>query len=155
MLFNVRKPKQRGNYIFSYYQTALVSIIHLLLLMYDAFNVTLHNDSYFADDYDSDEVMCREKDETDQCTIYFLYGQNPDKSNYVFAQRTKECPFEAPLQWIAVGIISLVLLIGLIVFIIWKVVTLIKDRAEFAEFQKESVGAAFGTVSIIVIIVIG
>ena len=94
-----------------------------------------------------EEVLCRGEDETDECTFYFVYSQKDLFSPIVIdAQKTKECPPKAPIFWIVVGTVALIVLFGLCALIIWKVCITVSDRREYARFEEERRNASFARV---------
>jgi len=79
-------------------------------------------------------LLLLHKDETDNCKYSFAYGLNPGKVLYVKALEKKECPFKIPVSVIVVGIggiALLMLLIGLIAFLMWKLIVYIMDRRQY------------------------
>lgn len=70
------------------------------------------------------------------CSFIFQYDVG-QKQLKVKAQKEKYCPEPVNVAaWVA-GVISSILLGGLIMLIIWKCVTTIHDRREYAKFEKE------------------
>jgi protocadherin alpha len=52
-------------------------------------------------------------------------------------------------QGIVLGVIGAIVLIGLALLLLWKLLTTIHDRREFAKFEKERMMAKWDTVSLI------
>jgi protocadherin alpha len=50
---------------------------------------------------------------------------------------------------IVLGVIGAIVLIGLALLLLWKLLTTIHDRREFAKFEKERMMAKWDTVSLI------
>lgn len=53
---------------------------------------------------------------------------------------------------IVLGVIGAIVLIGLALLLLWKLLTTIHDRREFAKFEKERMMAKWDTVSLIYIL---
>lgn len=65
----------------------------------------------------------------------------------VEAQEERECPPKIYLLGVILGVIAAVVLMGLVVLLVWKLLTTIHDRREFAKFEKERMMARWDTVS--------
>lgn len=48
------------------------------------------------------------------------------------------------------GVIAAIVLIGMAILLLWKLLTTIHDRREFARFEKEKMMAKWDTVSILI-----
>ncbi|KAF7269813.1 integrin beta-PS-like [Rhynchophorus ferrugineus] len=72
----------------------------------------------------------------DDCTIQFEYSY-VGKSLVLKAENKKTCP-EPPniLGWI-IGIVTSTILAGILTLIIWKVLTTLHDKREYAKFEQE------------------
>lgn len=44
---------------------------------------------------------------------------------------------EPPIFWIISGVVGAIVLVGLLFILLWKLLTHIHDRAEYARFEKE------------------
>lgn len=64
----------------------------------------------------------------------------------VRAQENPECPPKVFLLGIVLGVIAAIVLIGLAMLLLWKLLTTIHDRREFARFEKERMMAKWDTV---------
>ena len=64
----------------------------------------------------------------------------------VYVQRTKDCPTPVNILAIVIGVIVGIVLVGLALLLIWKLLTTIHDRREFAKFEKERMMAKWDTV---------
>ncbi|XP_016841340.1 integrin beta-PS [Nasonia vitripennis] len=78
------------------------------------------------------------------CSLVFEYellhqksAQNKAKSYRIVAQKDKDCPKPLNVMGVALGVIISTVLLGFSILMIWKVVTMIHDRREFAKFEKE------------------
>jgi len=73
----------------------------------------------------------------DDCKFQFKYkfDEIEDKV-YVVAESTKDCPQPVDVLAIVIGVIVGIVLIGLALLLIWKLLTTIHDRREFAKFEK-------------------
>lgn len=98
-------------------------------------------------DVDKDEVLCLGIDE-DDCKYNFVYYYNETNSLKVRAQKERECPPQVYMLGIVLGVIAAIVLIGLALLLLWKLLTTIHDRREFARFEKERMMAKWDTVSI-------
>lgn len=94
----------------------------------------------------------------DDCRYRFVYNETVDKDRKVIvhvslsfvcpstinplflkvrAQENPECPPKVFLLGIVLGVIAAIVLIGLAMLLLWKLLTTIHDRREFARFEKE------------------
>lgn len=107
----------------------------------------VEKDTVRADDHNS-EFMCAGYDE-DDCRYAFIYKEIPETENgtryIVVAQRERECPAKVFLLGIVLGVIAAVVLMGLAILLLWKLLTTIHDRREFARFEKERMMAKWDT----------
>ncbi|KAK2580997.1 hypothetical protein KPH14_006050 [Odynerus spinipes] len=95
-------------------------------------------------DVDDDEVMCYGVDE-DDCKYNFVYYYNETNCLKVRAQAERECPARVDTVGIVLGVIAAIVLIGLALLLLWKLLTTIHDRREFAKFEKERMLAKWDT----------
>ncbi|KAL6266943.1 hypothetical protein P5V15_000028 [Pogonomyrmex californicus] len=95
-------------------------------------------------DVDNDEVPCFGTDE-DDCKYNFVYYYNETNCLQVRAQNERECPPQVYMLGIVLGVIAAVVLIGLALLLLWKLLTTIHDRREFARFEKERMMAKWDT----------
>ncbi|XP_013782118.1 integrin beta-PS-like [Limulus polyphemus] len=72
----------------------------------------------------------------DECKFKFVYEANQDAVK-VWAQTGKDCPEPVNVAAIVGGVIGGIVLIGLLLLLIWKILTSIHDRREYAKFEKE------------------
>uniref|UniRef100_A0A915I8T4 Integrin beta n=1 Tax=Romanomermis culicivorax TaxID=13658 RepID=A0A915I8T4_ROMCU len=56
-----------------------------------------------------------------------------------------DCPVPVPILPIVLGVIAGIVLIGLVLLLIWKLLTIIHDRREFAKFENERLMARWDT----------
>lgn len=91
-----------------------------------------------------DEVLCTFYDE-DDCRFHFVYTDKGKIS--VMVQKERECPPKVFILGIILGVIAAIVLIGLAILLLWKLLTTISDRREFAKFEKERMMAKWDTVS--------
>ncbi|XP_034672073.1 integrin beta-PS isoform X2 [Drosophila subobscura] len=89
-------------------------------------------------DEHKDEQMCTFFDE-DDCKFMFKYSEQGEL--VVHAQEEKECPPKVFMLGIVLGVIAAIVLVGLAILLLWKLLTTIHDRREFARFEKESMNA--------------
>lgn len=100
------------------------------------------------DDEDKDEYLCTFYDE-DDCRYQFVYNETMENGKVkvgVRAQQHPECPPKVFLLGIVLGVIAAIVLIGLAMLLLWKLLTTIHDRREFARFEKERMMAKWDTV---------
>lgn len=85
----------------------------------------------------ADVKICTLPD-TDGCTFSFQYEYlQGDEKPVVKAEKEKSCPLAAPVVLWVLGVITSILVAGLIMLIVWKVFTTIHDRREYAKFENE------------------
>lgn len=75
-------------------------------------------------------------------------GAESNQRMLVYVQRTKDCPTPVNILAIVIGVIVGIVLVGLALLLIWKLLTTIHDRREFAKFEKERMMAKWDTVRI-------
>uniref|UniRef100_A0A1B6CMD9 Integrin beta n=1 Tax=Clastoptera arizonana TaxID=38151 RepID=A0A1B6CMD9_9HEMI len=93
---------------------------------------------------DKDEYLCAYYDEED-CRYAFVYSYDEKGKLLVRAQEKRECPPEVRILGIVLGVIGAIVLIGLALLLLWKLLTTIHDRREFAKFEKERMMAKWDT----------
>ncbi|XP_058126874.1 integrin beta-PS isoform X1 [Anopheles ziemanni] len=81
----------------------------------------------------------------DDCRFEFSYNDSDQDKVVVMAQEQRECPPKVFMLGIALAVIAAVVLIGMAVLLLWKVLTSIHDRREFARFEKERMMAKWDT----------
>jgi hypothetical protein len=104
----------------------------------------------FTDDEDKLEHFCLKYDE-DDCRYRFVYNETIENGVVKYSVRTQkpqECPAKVFLLGIILGVIAAIVLIGLAMLLLWKLLTTIHDRREFARFEKERMMAKWDTVSL-------
>ncbi|KAL1494675.1 hypothetical protein ABEB36_010241 [Hypothenemus hampei] len=81
----------------------------------------------------------------EDCAILFEYNYDVEKNLLVTVQGEKICPY-LPAVWVYVlGVVGSVLLAGLVTLIIWKLLTTIHDKKEYARFLDERNQTIWGT----------
>ncbi|KAH8420291.1 hypothetical protein KR009_008821 [Drosophila setifemur] len=93
-------------------------------------------------DEHKDEQICTFFDE-DDCRFEFKYSEQGEL--IVHAQEEKECPPKIFMLGIVLGVIAAIVLVGLAILLLWKLLTTIHDRREFARFEKERMNAKWDT----------
>ena len=92
------------------------------------------------------EKMCDFIDDADNCRFWFKYSGNKDVGGLILtAKRLKDCPKKVNILAIVIGVIVGIVLVGLALLIIWKLLTTIHDRQEFARFERERQMAKWDT----------
>ncbi|XP_049867319.1 integrin beta-PS [Pectinophora gossypiella] len=90
------------------------------------------------------EHLCSFYDDED-CLYVFVYSYNETQHLVVRAQKERECPRKVFILGIVLGVIAAIVLVGLALLMLWKMVTTIHDRREFARFEKERMMAKWDT----------
>lgn len=93
---------------------------------------------------ENDENLCAYYDE-DDCRFAYVYSYDPQGKVVVRAQQERECPAQVYILGIVLGVIGAIVLIGLALLLLWKLLTTIHDRREFAKFEKERMMAKWDT----------
>lgn len=97
-------------------------------------------------DEEAGEHLCIFYDE-DDCRYEFTYIDNYEKGVTVRAKEKLKCPPKVFMLGIVLAVIAGIVVIGLMLLLIWKLLTTIHDRQEFARFEKERQAAKWDTVS--------
>ncbi|XP_043480175.1 integrin beta-PS-like [Leptopilina heterotoma] len=77
------------------------------------------------------------------CTFAFKYKSHREstgddiKAYEITARKSKECPEPVNAMGVAIGVIITTVILGLLVLVVWKVLTEIHDKREFAKFENE------------------
>jgi len=82
------------------------------------------------------ERTCAFFDDED-CRFVFVYGYDENNEPVVKVQQTLECPPKLDILGIVLGVIGAIVAVGLALLLMWKVLTTIHDRREYARFEKE------------------
>ncbi|EFO18475.1 integrin beta pat-3 [Loa loa] len=94
----------------------------------------------------NDTTECQFVDPSDDCTFYFLYYEDQRTDNLtVWVKEEKDCPPPVPVLAIVLGVIAGIVILGLILLLVWKLLTVLHDRAEFAKFDSERLLAKWDT----------
>ncbi|VEN53714.1 unnamed protein product [Callosobruchus maculatus] len=93
---------------------------------------------------ENNEFKCAYYDE-DECIFTYVYYFDNDNKLQVKAQENRECREKIFLPFIVIGVIAAVVLLGLAILLLWKLLTTIHDRREFARFEKEKMMAKWDT----------
>lgn len=96
-------------------------------------------------DEENNEHICVFFDEND-CRFAFVYNDSDEDDIKVRAQQELECPPKVFVLGIVLGVIAAIVLIGLAILLLWKLLTTIHDRREFARFENERRMAKWDTV---------
>ncbi|XP_041056386.1 integrin beta-2 isoform X3 [Carcharodon carcharias] len=85
----------------------------------------------------NDQNACKEKD-SKNCWMNFLMKELDGVSQYeVMIKKKAECPEPPNVIAIVAGGVAGVLLIGLLILMVWKLLTELYDRREYKKFEKE------------------
>ncbi|XP_075237290.1 integrin beta-PS-like isoform X1 [Lycorma delicatula] len=90
------------------------------------------------------ENICFFDDEND-CRFEFVYSYDKQGKIIVEAQKEPQCPPQVFILGIVLGVIGAIVLIGLALLLVWKMLTTIQDRREFAKFEKQRAMAKWNT----------
>ncbi|KAK2720272.1 hypothetical protein QYM36_004226 [Artemia franciscana] len=91
-----------------------------------------------------DEKLCSFYDD-DNCRFTFVYGYGENGEPVVRVQKTKECPPILDILGIVLGVVGAIVAVGFALLLIWKFLTVLHDRREFARFEKERQMAKWDT----------
>lgn len=91
-----------------------------------------------SDATDSSEVTCKHEDPSDGCVYIFnyKYSRKGKKFTQIEAQKSKECPEEAPIVWIILGVAAIVVVIGLVLLCAYKAYHKMQVKREYMHFQQ-------------------
>lgn len=93
------------------------------------------------------ETLCVFYDD-DRCRYEFRYKLTPlgnEELATIHALKDKNCPQPIPIFLILLALALLILLLGLLGLLLWKCLTMWKDRREIAKFEKEKLTAKWHT----------
>lgn len=88
---------------------------------------------------------CQFVDPADDCTFYFLYYYDGVNNLTVWVKEDKDCPAPLPVLVIVLIVIAGIVLLGLLLLLLWKILTAIYDRREYARFEKDKLNARWDT----------
>nr|CAA67357.1 integrin [Pacifastacus leniusculus] len=86
--------------------------------------------------------LCTFEDE-EGCLFNFTYRYIDSASDtkpqqyQIFVQKDRQCPQPPPVLGIVFGLVAAIVAIGLLTLLIWKLLTTLHDRREYAKFEKE------------------
>ncbi|CAB4012482.1 integrin beta-1, partial [Paramuricea clavata] len=82
-------------------------------------------------------VTCEDED-AEGCNYYFTYGKIGDENaTTVFVVSKKDCPKDPDLLVIVLAVMSGIVAIGIILLILWKLLTTMVDRNEYQRFKRD------------------
>ncbi|KYQ55161.1 Integrin beta-PS [Trachymyrmex zeteki] len=93
-------------------------------------------------DEEADARICRTPGDAG-CTFVFKYqyhraGTGGDiKIFKIQAERERTCPTPINVFGVALGVVISTVIIGFLILLIWKILTIIHDKREYAKFEKE------------------
>ncbi|XP_052750647.1 integrin beta-PS [Galleria mellonella] len=90
------------------------------------------------------EHLCSFYDDED-CLYLYVYSYPESHQVHIRAQKERDCPKKVFILGIVLGVIAAIVLVGLALLMLWKMVTTIHDRREFARFEKERMMAKWDT----------
>lgn len=99
------------------------------------------------DPFNEDEVHCV-FDDDEGCTFQFKYkltGSGLTERTDIHALQPKSCRAPFPFFLILLALALAILLLGLLGLLLWKCLTMWKDRREIAEFEKGKLEPQWGT----------
>ncbi|KAF2902040.1 hypothetical protein ILUMI_04139 [Ignelater luminosus] len=94
-------------------------------------------------DEQNDEFPCAGSE--NHCRYVFVYKKLNETHYAVKAPKELECPPKVFILGLVLGVIAAVVLMGLAILLLWKLLTTIHDRREFAKFEKERMMAKWDT----------
>ncbi|XP_069173451.1 LOW QUALITY PROTEIN: integrin beta-PS [Procambarus clarkii] len=85
--------------------------------------------------------LCTFEDE-EGCLFNFTYryiesSETNPQQYQVFVQKERQCPQPPPVLGIVFGLVAAIVAIGFLTLLIWKLLTTLHDRREYAKFEKE------------------
>uniref|UniRef100_A0A8C4QN49 Integrin beta n=1 Tax=Eptatretus burgeri TaxID=7764 RepID=A0A8C4QN49_EPTBU len=89
-------------------------------------------------------ASCRVQD-VQNCWIIFSFVGN-GRNTTIVVQEKRECPAEPDVAAIVVGVVTGIVLAGLLLLLGWKLLTTLHDRREVAKFEKEKLTAKWDAV---------
>ncbi|EPB72212.1 ribose 5-phosphate isomerase A [Ancylostoma ceylanicum] len=96
----------------------------------------------------NETTACQFVDPADDCTFYYLYYYDEATDNAtVWVREHKDCPPPVPVLAIVLGVIAGIVILGLILLLVWKLLTVLHDRAEYAKFNNERLMAKWDTIN--------
>ena len=95
--------------------------------------------------------QCRFQTPDNECAVEFRYERKDDQKgqtprSFIITQPFKNCAKKTDLVVVGSSVIAGTILVGLALLLIWKLLTEIWDRKEYARFQKELSKANWGQV---------
>lgn len=84
---------------------------------------------------DSNKKLCTIPADS-SCTMVYQYYTSGE-ALFVEIQKDKICPEDPDILGLVLGVTGSIILAGLLMLIIWKLVTTIHDRREYAKFENE------------------
>ncbi|KAF0293498.1 Integrin beta-PS [Amphibalanus amphitrite] len=90
-----------------------------------------------------DERICTFSDEHG-CRYQFVYGYDGE-TQVIRAQETKKCPPAINILGIVLTLIAAIVVVGMAVLMLWKLLTTIHDRREYAKWDSERKMAKWDT----------
>ncbi|XP_076046745.1 integrin beta-PS-like [Oratosquilla oratoria] len=98
------------------------------------------------EEIDRGASLCTYVHEDSYCEYQYTYFYNAATESYeIFAKSEPNCPEVVFLAGIVFGVIGAIVAIGLLTLIIWKILTTIHDKREFAKFEEERNKAKWST----------
>ncbi|XP_033127711.1 integrin beta-1-like [Anneissia japonica] len=86
---------------------------------------------------------CVFKDQSD-CSFVFTYKKNADGTYKLKVQEDKVCSEPVDPLLIILGIVIGIIIVGLILLLVWRLLTYIHDKREFAKHEQERKNAKWG-----------
>ncbi|XP_063603474.1 integrin beta-PS-like [Penaeus indicus] len=89
--------------------------------------------------------LCTFEDTDTGCHVHFTYMYMDNGKYSIYVLRELQCPEAAPVLGIVFGLVAAIVAIGLLTLLIWKLLTTIHDRREYAKFEDERRKAQWNT----------
>ncbi|XP_014480334.1 PREDICTED: integrin beta-PS-like isoform X1 [Dinoponera quadriceps] len=82
------------------------------------------------------------------CTFVFKYQYQNNRGDIrmytIQAQEDRTCPAPINVLGVALGVVISTVVIGFLILLVWKILTMIHDKREYARFEKERSQTKFG-----------
>ncbi|XP_078280992.1 integrin beta-3-like [Rhinoraja longicauda] len=93
-----------------------------------------------------DGVICSYKDQNG-CIVHFGYHEETNGKSILSVIKDPECPTTVNPLYIVLPLMGIILILGLVALLIWKLLVTIHDTKEFAKFEAERAKAKWDTVN--------
>ena len=80
-------------------------------------------------------------DDAERCQVHFIYGFGDKGEKQVrvgTVRRDRDCEKPVPVLAITFGLAALLILVGFLLLLLWKIMTYYYDKMEYARFLNEA-----------------